>query len=55
MDNMHNGELYGRVLRVNFAKPQRGGTGGALWSSDPDAYMVEADAVAAEKDTTMVG
>ena len=53
---MHNGELYGRVLRVNFAKPQRGGTGGALWSSDPDAYMetVEADAAAAEKDA-MVG
>lgn len=33
MDNMHNGELYGRVLTVNFAQPQKIKGGEQGWAS----------------------
>mmetsp|Transcript_33171 Transcript_33171/g.63673 ORF Transcript_33171/g.63673 Transcript_33171/m.63673 type:complete len:152 (-) Transcript_33171:487-942(-) len=44
MDNMHNAELYGRVLRVNFAQPMKIKGGQQGWSHQPvwadaDAYM----------------
>ena len=44
MDNMHNAELYGRVLRCNYAQPQkiRGGEAGfsnqPVWA-DADNYQ----------------
>ncbi|KAI3430816.1 hypothetical protein D9Q98_009227 [Chlorella vulgaris] len=44
MDNMHNSELYGRVLRVNFAQPNKikGGDKGwatqAVWADADDWY-----------------
>ena len=44
MYNMHNAELYGRVLRCNYAQPQkiRGGDAGfsnlPVWA-DADAYQ----------------
>lgn len=46
IDNMHNAELYGRVLRVNFAQPMKikGGDKGfshqPVWA-DADKYMEE--------------
>lgn len=49
IDNMHNGELYGRVLKVNFAQPMKikGGDKGwshqAIWA-DADSYMQELEA-----------
>lgn len=44
MDNMHNAELYGRVLRVNFAQPMKIKGGDQGWSHQPvwadaDSYM----------------
>mmetsp|Transcript_44595 Transcript_44595/g.74412 ORF Transcript_44595/g.74412 Transcript_44595/m.74412 type:complete len:165 (+) Transcript_44595:285-779(+) len=44
MDNMHNSELYGRVLRVNFAQPMKIKGGEKGWSHQPvwadaDTYM----------------
>ena len=44
VDNMHNAELYGRVLRVNFAQPMKikGGDKGwshqAVWA-DTDSWL----------------
>ena len=42
MDNMHNAELYGRVLRCNYAQPQKnrggGGVNQPVWA-DADAYQ----------------
>lgn len=41
MDNMHNAELYGRVLRCNYAQPAKGGGArGAqpVWA-DADDYQ----------------
>ncbi|CAI5474761.1 unnamed protein product [Closterium sp. Yama58-4] len=35
MDNMHNGELYGRVLTVNIAQPQKIKGGEQGWASQP--------------------
>ena len=35
IDNMHNAELYGRVLRVNFAQPSKIKGGDRGWSSQP--------------------
>ena len=37
IENMNNSELYGRVLRVNIAKPQRAkaeGSGKAVWADE---------------------
>ncbi|KAK3233130.1 hypothetical protein CYMTET_56551 [Cymbomonas tetramitiformis] len=44
MDNMHNAELYGRVLRVNFAQPMKIKARDQGWSHQPvwadaDSYM----------------
>lgn len=38
MDNMHNAELFGRVLTVNYAQPMKikGGTLG--WASQPGVF-----------------
>ena len=40
MDNMHNAELFGRVLRVNLAKPDamKGGNR-PVWESAADDYF----------------
>lgn len=44
IDNMHNAELYGRVLRVNYAQPMKikGGDKGwshqAVWADADDWY-----------------
>ncbi|PRW21091.1 Peptidyl-prolyl cis-trans isomerase E [Chlorella sorokiniana] len=44
IDNMHNSELYGRVLRVNYAQPNKikGGDKGwatqAVWADADDWY-----------------
>lgn len=35
IDNMHNAELYGSVLRVNFAQPSKIKGGDKGWSSQP--------------------
>eukprot|EP00475_Leptophrys_vorax_P009057 TRINITY_DN15949_c0_g1_i1.p1 TRINITY_DN15949_c0_g1~~TRINITY_DN15949_c0_g1_i1.p1 ORF type:complete len:166 (+),score=48.31 TRINITY_DN15949_c0_g1_i1:109-606(+) len=35
MDNMHNGELYGRVLTVNIAQPMKIKGGEQGWASQP--------------------
>lgn len=35
VDNMHNGELFGRTLRVNFAQPARIKGGDKGWASQP--------------------
>jgi len=34
LDNMHDSELYGRVLKCNFARPSAamGGGGGGIWA-----------------------
>ena len=45
MDNMHNAELYGRVLRCNMAQPQKIKGGELGWSTQPvwadaDEYQV---------------
>ncbi|XP_024363459.1 uncharacterized protein [Physcomitrium patens] len=41
MDNMHNGELYGRVLTVNYAQPQKMKGGEQGWASQ--AVWADAD------------
>merc|ERR1712086_344399 len=45
IENMNNSELYGRVLRVNVAKPQRAkaeGSGKAVWADEyADKYFDE--------------
>jgi peptidyl-prolyl isomerase E (cyclophilin E) len=44
IDNMHNAELYGKVLRVNFAKPvqikggEKGWSSQAVWA-DADTWL----------------
>jgi peptidyl-prolyl isomerase E (cyclophilin E) len=52
MENMHNAELYGRVIRCNYAKPQaiKGGEHG--WSAQPvwaDADKYQEDMTAGEE------
>jgi len=44
MDNMHNAELFGRVLRVNLAKPEaiKGGNR-PVWESNADEFFKDAD------------
>jgi len=54
MDNMHNSELYGKVLRVNFAQPMKIKGGEKGWSHQPvwadsDAYMETQNEDQAEK------
>eukprot|EP01103_Thecamoeba_quadrilineata_P013172 TRINITY_DN3574_c0_g1_i1.p1 TRINITY_DN3574_c0_g1~~TRINITY_DN3574_c0_g1_i1.p1 ORF type:complete len:143 (-),score=44.93 TRINITY_DN3574_c0_g1_i1:50-478(-) len=34
LDNMHNAELYGRVLKCNLAKPQQGPRNKPVWAED---------------------
>ncbi|KIZ03089.1 hypothetical protein MNEG_4873 [Monoraphidium neglectum] len=46
IDNMHNSELFGRVLRVNFAQPAKIKGGDKGWSHQPvwadaDKYIEE--------------
>lgn len=46
IDNMHNAELYGKVLKVNFAQPMKIKGGDKGWSHQPvwadaDKYMEE--------------
>ena len=50
MNNMHNGELYGRVIRCNYAQPQRIKDGSAqpVWA-DADRYEAERAADEAEE------
>jgi len=47
VDNMHNAELFGRVLKVNYAQPasrvkggEKGWASQAVWA-DADTYMEE--------------
>ena len=44
IDNMNDAELFGRVLRVNLAKPDaiKGGNR-PVWESRADAFFKEAD------------
>ncbi|KAL6754007.1 nuclear cap-binding protein [Haematococcus lacustris] len=49
IDNMHNAELLGRVLKVNFAMPMKIKGGDKGWSHQPiwadaDTYMAELEA-----------
>lgn len=49
IDNMHNAELYGKVLKVNFAQPMKIKGGDKGWAHQPvwadaDKYMDEVDA-----------
>jgi peptidyl-prolyl isomerase E (cyclophilin E) len=49
IDNMNNCELYGRVLRVNYAQPMKIKGGDKGWSHQPvwadaDKYMEELEA-----------
>ena len=54
MSNMHNSELYGRVLRVNYAQPMKikGGEQGfatqPVWA-DADQYRDDAERAAEEE------
>ena len=51
IDNMHNSELFGRVLRVNLAKPDamKGGHR-PVWEAQADNFFRESAAEDAEKD-----
>ena len=52
MYNMHNGELFGRVLRCNYAQAPRGGSAGGTrpaWE-DADAYAAAAAAAREEEE-----
>ena len=52
MSNMHNGELYGRVLRCNYAQPMKIKGGEQGWSHQPvwaDADQYAADAAAEQE------
>ena len=44
MDNMHNAELYGRVLRCNLAQEDKRAARGSepVWKVDADAYTAAA-------------
>ncbi|GIL62092.1 hypothetical protein Vafri_16381 [Volvox africanus] len=49
VDNMHNAELFGRVLKVNYAQPMKIKGGDKGWShlpvwADTDRYIEELDA-----------
>lgn len=49
IDNMHNAELFGRVLKVNYAQPMKIKGGDKGWShlpvwADTDKYIEELDA-----------
>jgi peptidyl-prolyl isomerase E (cyclophilin E) len=49
IDNMQNAELYGKVLKVNFAQPMKIKGGDKGWAHQPvwadaDKYMDEVDA-----------
>ncbi|KAG2497432.1 hypothetical protein HYH03_004587 [Edaphochlamys debaryana] len=49
IDNMHNAELFGRVLKVNYAQPMKIKGGDKGWShlpvwADTDRYIDELDA-----------
>ena len=49
MSNMHNSELYGRVLRCNYAQPMKIKGGEQGWSHQPvwaDADQYETDRAA---------
>ena len=41
VDNMHNGELYGRIMRVNYAQPMKIKGGDKGWSHQ--AVWADAD------------
>ncbi|KAF6266253.1 hypothetical protein COO60DRAFT_444001 [Scenedesmus sp. NREL 46B-D3] len=46
IDNMHNSEIYGRVLKVNYAQPMKIKGGDKGWSHQPvwadaDEYLAE--------------
>eukprot|EP00879_Flechtneria_rotunda_P014242 GHRR01014879.1.p1 GENE.GHRR01014879.1~~GHRR01014879.1.p1 ORF type:complete len:165 (+),score=77.74 GHRR01014879.1:294-788(+) len=49
IDNMHNAEIYGRVLKVNYAQPMKIKGGDKGWSHQPvwadaDQYLAEQQA-----------
>lgn len=49
IDNMHNAEIYGRVLKVNYAQPMKIKGGDKGWSHQPvwadaDEYLAEQQA-----------
>ena len=52
IDNMHNAELYGRVLRVNLAKPDslKGGGHRPVWESQADSFFAADGGTAAAAD-----
>ena len=54
IDNMHNAELYGRVLRVNYAQPMKIKGGDKGWSHQPVRSAVTAVPVAAVADQRML-
>ena len=39
MDNLHNAELYGRVLTCNYAQPVKIKGGEQGWASQPGAFL----------------
>ncbi|ACO65465.1 predicted protein, partial [Micromonas commoda] len=52
MDNMHNAELYGKVLRCNYAQPRAIKGGNQGWSMQPvwaDADKYKEDVEEAKK------
>mmetsp|Transcript_8352 Transcript_8352/g.33686 ORF Transcript_8352/g.33686 Transcript_8352/m.33686 type:complete len:135 (-) Transcript_8352:44-448(-) len=53
MDNMHNAELYGKVLRCNYAQPRAIKGGNQGWSMQPvwaDADKYKEDVEEAKKE-----
>jgi peptidyl-prolyl isomerase E (cyclophilin E) len=49
IDNMHNAEIYGRILKVNYAQPMKIKGGDKGWSHQPvwadaDEYLAEQQA-----------
>uniref|UniRef100_A0A7S0NNC4 RRM domain-containing protein n=1 Tax=Micromonas pusilla TaxID=38833 RepID=A0A7S0NNC4_MICPS len=53
MDNMHNAELYGKVLRCNYAQPRAIKGGNQGWSMQPvwaDADKYKEDVQEAKKE-----
>merc|ERR1712087_271708 len=47
MDNMNEAELFGRVLKVNFAQPMKAGKGTrAIWDVEADDFFAEQEAAA---------
>lgn len=48
-ENMHNGELFGKVLSVNLARARNIDKNRAVWESNPDEYYkVDEDGEGAE-------